>query len=328
MKQFEEILLGGVFKPSEQNCPTREGELIESLDKIHDIPNPRVGMRVYVENTGKEYIIKSLKAKIIGGVNVPGAAVNDFEETVNYTMTDKNVCNLFMLEDNANKSMYVGKFTNLNNAFARCAVIGKENPTLSILKFDIVSGNIYDSLFIMQTYNRNDSIITQFFLYGEGHKHSCKVRHIVTNGMVDDWQNIQLFTSYSYENGTLYGYKYGRGEGDNKVAIASMLVDVTDAIRGYGLTQKTMKEGVVYKAVLAGEEMPELDTGGKIRSHINSKKTRLDDKVYLYIKIENNNIIIDCNIHTDNGVLYYKYTITDYGSDIEKVLVSADMTQL
>ena len=82
MKELEEILLGGMFRPTEQNCPTREGELIGSLDKIHDIPNPRVGMRVYVENTGKEYIIKSLKDKTIGGVNVPNAAVNEFEEAV------------------------------------------------------------------------------------------------------------------------------------------------------------------------------------------------------------------------------------------------------
>ena len=83
MKELEEILLGGMFRPTEQNCPTREGELIGSLDKIHDIPNPRVGMRVYVENTGKEYVIKSLKDKTIGGVNVPNAAVGKFEEVVN-----------------------------------------------------------------------------------------------------------------------------------------------------------------------------------------------------------------------------------------------------
>lgn len=80
MKKHEEILLGGMFRPSEQNCPTREGELIESLDKIYDIPNPRVGMRVYVENTGREYIIKSLKEKTIGGVTVPDAMVKTFEE--------------------------------------------------------------------------------------------------------------------------------------------------------------------------------------------------------------------------------------------------------
>lgn len=81
MKEHEEILLGGMFRPTEQNCPTREGELIESLDKIHDIPNPRVGMRVYVENTGKEYIVKSLKEKTIGGVTVPDAVVHEFEES-------------------------------------------------------------------------------------------------------------------------------------------------------------------------------------------------------------------------------------------------------
>lgn len=89
MKEHEEILLGGMFRPTEQNCPTREGELIESLDKIHDIPNPRVGMRVYVENTGKEYIIKSLKEKTIGGVIVPGAVVDVFEEAVTFSPTEK-----------------------------------------------------------------------------------------------------------------------------------------------------------------------------------------------------------------------------------------------
>lgn len=82
MREHEEILLGGMFRPSEQNCPTREGELIESLDKIYDIPNPRVGMRVYVENTGKEYIVKSLKEKTIGGVTVPDAVVKTFEEAI------------------------------------------------------------------------------------------------------------------------------------------------------------------------------------------------------------------------------------------------------
>ena len=89
MKELEEILLGGMFRPTEQNCPTREGELIGSLDKIHDIPNPRVGMRVYVENTGKEYIIKSLKDKVVGGVNIPNATVSEFEEAVDQEKIDQ-----------------------------------------------------------------------------------------------------------------------------------------------------------------------------------------------------------------------------------------------
>lgn len=81
MKKNEEILLGGTFRPTELNCPTREGELIESLDKMCDIPNPRVGMRVYVENVGKEYIVKSLKNKTVSGVNIPNAEVDEFVET-------------------------------------------------------------------------------------------------------------------------------------------------------------------------------------------------------------------------------------------------------
>ena len=102
MKELEEILLGGMFRPTEQNCPTREGELIESLDKIHDIPNPRVGMRVYVENTGKEYVIKSLKDKTIGGVNVPNAAVDRFEEAVDQEVVQDMIAPL--IEDLATES--------------------------------------------------------------------------------------------------------------------------------------------------------------------------------------------------------------------------------
>ena len=102
MKEIEEILLGGMFRPTEQNCPTREGELIGSLDKIHDIPNPRVGMRVYVENTGKEYIIKSLKDKTIGGVNVPNAAVDRFEEAADLEVVNEMITPL--IEDFATES--------------------------------------------------------------------------------------------------------------------------------------------------------------------------------------------------------------------------------
>ena len=324
-----------------ENTPTRVGEEIDNISEIYDIPAPRVGMRVYVKSEGKEYIIKSLKMKVIEGVEVPDAAVDEYENVdikdrvqgksdkndsrydmifigdfskddiegfnealdaltydtsqpgfgygyframygyrnveivntlissgqntivqvvrgvlsikngllvsqgdkyISFTRTHttegwdkwrmKNISDMFLLadvEEDVNKFIYVGKFSNLNDAYARCAEVGRENPTLSMLKFDVVAGNIYDSLFILQTYNRNESIITQFCLYGEGQKHSCKVRHIVTDGTVDEWQDIQLYTSYSYENNALYGYKYGKGGGVNKVKLFTIPAATTES---------------------------------------------------------------------------------------------------
>lgn len=233
---MSEILTAGTLKFTEADCPTRAGEVLNRLEEIYDIPTPYVGMRVYDKQTQKSYIITSLASEIVGGKEVPTTVLDFVEE--NYMTAEeaqklKNVSNLFLIpegvEGDVNKFVYVGKFTNLNDAYARCAQIGRENPTLSMMKFDIVSGNIYDSLFILQTYNRNDSIVTQFLLYGEGHKHTCKIRHIVTNGQVDEWQDIQLYTSYSYENNALYGYKYGKGGGVNKVKLFTIPTATTES---------------------------------------------------------------------------------------------------
>lgn len=220
MKKHEEILLGGMFRPSEQNCPTREGELIESLDKIYDIPNPRVGMRVYVENTGREYIIKSLKEKTIGGVTVPDAAVDVFEEAVTFSPTDKE--KLYTL-DAVNSIINIGEYQNIQAVWDACKQIALNNPEVSIIKYSVKQGRTYNSGIVFQMYHYNDAIVTQYYLYGGGQKHECNVRHIVSDGTTDNWQPIQMFTSYKFENGTLYGYKYGKSESEqNKVAIVDI----------------------------------------------------------------------------------------------------------
>ena len=139
MREHEEILLGGMFRPSEQNCPTREGELIESIDKIYDIPNPRVGMRVYVENTGKEYVIKSLKEKTIGGVTVPDAVVGTLEETVSGEVLD-NVA-----------SEFANQLSNLANQFSNI----ERNIKANAAHYNKIGFNVYEDK--VQLYAKNIS---------------------------------------------------------------------------------------------------------------------------------------------------------------------------
>lgn len=64
---------------TELNRPTRVGELIGSIAQMQEIPNPRVGMMVYVEDEGKNYIVRSLKEKVINGVTVQNAQVDKYE---------------------------------------------------------------------------------------------------------------------------------------------------------------------------------------------------------------------------------------------------------
>ena len=64
---------------TETNTPTRKGERISTLSKMAEIETPSVGMKVFVEDEAKEYIILSLKNKIIDGVDVPNAQVDKYK---------------------------------------------------------------------------------------------------------------------------------------------------------------------------------------------------------------------------------------------------------
>lgn len=64
---------------SDPNCPTRVGEIINTISEIYDIPNPSEGMQVYVRDEKKTYTITGLKEAVIGGERVPDAKVDTFE---------------------------------------------------------------------------------------------------------------------------------------------------------------------------------------------------------------------------------------------------------
>lgn len=55
------IATGGGIKPSTKDTPTRIGERIETLSEITNIPNPYVGMIIYVIDEGRRYEVQSIK---------------------------------------------------------------------------------------------------------------------------------------------------------------------------------------------------------------------------------------------------------------------------
>lgn len=65
---------------SKIDTPTREGEVVETVEDIMNIPTPREGMIVYVRSEKKNYVVLSLKEKNVAGTMVPNAQVDEYEE--------------------------------------------------------------------------------------------------------------------------------------------------------------------------------------------------------------------------------------------------------
>lgn len=71
------IIIGGATQPSTINTPSDKRDRVETFEKIFDIDNPAIGATVWVEDEQKEYRILSLKPKVIGGMEIPDAAVGE-----------------------------------------------------------------------------------------------------------------------------------------------------------------------------------------------------------------------------------------------------------
>ena len=79
-------ILGGII-PSSTNTPLDLRTRIATEADIFDIPNPYVGMIVYVEDSGKRFEILTLKNKTIGLANLTKAVVDTYREvTVDLTI--------------------------------------------------------------------------------------------------------------------------------------------------------------------------------------------------------------------------------------------------
>lgn len=68
--------MGGLLIPSTPDSPLDGRTRVKAFDEIENILNPYLGMKVFVEDTGKEYVVRKLKDKQIGNVIVTGGTVD------------------------------------------------------------------------------------------------------------------------------------------------------------------------------------------------------------------------------------------------------------
>lgn len=72
------IIIGGAIQPSTIDTPNDKRERVPTFEDIFKIDNPAKGSgTVWVEDEQREYRIISLKSKVIGGKEIPNAAVNE-----------------------------------------------------------------------------------------------------------------------------------------------------------------------------------------------------------------------------------------------------------
>lgn len=71
------IIIGGATQPSTINTPSDKREQVDTFNQIFEIDNPCQWATVWVKDEQKEYRIVSLKSKIIGGMEIENAMVNE-----------------------------------------------------------------------------------------------------------------------------------------------------------------------------------------------------------------------------------------------------------
>lgn len=85
------ILTSGGMKPTVTDTPLDERTRVENKEDIYNIENAYVGMQVYVKSEKKRYTVRSLKAKEVGGVEIPNAMVDTIADSAEEitTIADK-----------------------------------------------------------------------------------------------------------------------------------------------------------------------------------------------------------------------------------------------
>lgn len=81
MAEESKIIIGGAVMPSTVDTPTDARTRVETYEDIANIDNPFVGMEVWVVDEAKEYRIKKLISKVIGGIEIPNGGIDIYDAT-------------------------------------------------------------------------------------------------------------------------------------------------------------------------------------------------------------------------------------------------------
>ena len=149
------IVTSGAIRPSEKNTPTDARCRVATKADIADIPLPAVGLIVYVEDEGKFYAVKGLKANATGRENmlvdmdkVVALATGDGTSTGGGVdeATVKTICAEYHTENTVTKTVTASEFTDDDNDGVYEAIINHNlnTTTFSISILDSNNSAVYE----------------------------------------------------------------------------------------------------------------------------------------------------------------------------------------
>ena len=106
--EVDKIIIGGATQPSTINTPSDIRDRVTTFEKIFEIDNPSRGATVWVEDEEREYRILSLKPKMIGGMEIADAAVDEVvpeSEIISRTFDGESVADAIVSSDEAVNSI-------------------------------------------------------------------------------------------------------------------------------------------------------------------------------------------------------------------------------
>lgn len=148
------IVTSGAIRPSEKNTPTDSRTRVQTKADMADIPLPAVGLIVYVEDEGKFYAVKGLKANATGRENM----LVDMDRVVELAAggsggsggvdeaTVKTICAEYHTENTVTKTVTASEFTDDDDDGVYEAIINHNlnTTTFSISILDSNNSAVYE----------------------------------------------------------------------------------------------------------------------------------------------------------------------------------------
>lgn len=171
------IQVGGQLQPGTVDTPLDARARVDTVAAIAEIPLPFVGMTFFVKETGKLYVVKSLKSRQIGPVVTENAAIDEYEELPRTWEELPDKPEIFPPEDHAHTT---GEITGLDEALAEAGA----RPATIALPVP------------RDADNENVTLVVDFSTTGEFTEEPVNYTRVK---MADSYEKMRVFCNDSWE---------------------------------------------------------------------------------------------------------------------------------
>lgn len=171
------IQVGGQLQPGTVDTPLDARARVDTVSAVAEIPLPFIGMTFFVKETGKLYVVKSLKSRQIGPVVTENAAIDEYEELPRTWEDLPGKPETFPAEDHEHTT---GEITGLDEALAE-AVARPATIALPVPR---------------DADNENVTLVVDFSTTGEFIEEPVNYTRVK---MADSYEKMRVFCNDSWE---------------------------------------------------------------------------------------------------------------------------------